>query len=292
MESVRRRRPDAPARSPTASASPGVYFSFNGGSSWTQPTYTGWTARDCLGPPAVHARTSARSARCRGYVENGPRLRRRPGGRLRAAARRRRAASRGRNGSRLYYANLTSNFPAAPRVAPSRASRRSPSRGPTTSQAAAAGDNAAPGRTPVVISKQSSTTFSDKEQVWADNARVEPVLRQRLRLLGVLPRATAAATPSRPRSSSRRSTDGGDTWTDEAGRPGDRQRHQPARLTAAPSAPTATATSTSSASARVGARTFQLMYRSTDGGAHWTGPTLVAPVTVSPASSTRSSGGR
>src|SRR5919199_5058141 len=29
----------------------GVYFSFDGGASWSQPTYTGLTARHCLGVP-------------------------------------------------------------------------------------------------------------------------------------------------------------------------------------------------------------------------------------------------
>src|SRR5258708_37963831 len=28
----------------------GIYFSFDGGQSWTQPTYSGWSARDCVGP--------------------------------------------------------------------------------------------------------------------------------------------------------------------------------------------------------------------------------------------------
>ena len=29
----------------------GIYFSFDSGQSWTQPTYTGWTARHCVGAP-------------------------------------------------------------------------------------------------------------------------------------------------------------------------------------------------------------------------------------------------
>ena len=74
------------------------------------------------------------------------------------------------NGSRLYYANLTSNvaatrtdqtFKGFEAIAVSRTDNPA---------AAAAGDAGGAWKAPVLVSKQSSTTFSDKEQVWADNA--------------------------------------------------------------------------------------------------------------------------
>src|SRR5882762_2576134 len=86
----------------------GVYFSTNGGSSWTQPTYQGWTARDCVGPAACTPHVGPIGTLPHYYeaglvsdgdpaVAIGPRL-----------------GADGRfswgNGSRLYYANLTSNF--------------------------------------------------------------------------------------------------------------------------------------------------------------------------------------
>jgi len=92
----------------------GVYFSFNGGNTWTQPTYTGLTARDCLGAPGPDAGCTAHSGpigTLPWYAENGlasdgdPAVAFGPkpvgGGRFSFAS-----------GGRLYYANLTANVAA------------------------------------------------------------------------------------------------------------------------------------------------------------------------------------
>lgn len=143
----------------------GVYFSFDSGQTWTQPTYTGWTARQCLGGPCTPQ--FGQIGTLPWYYENGLVSDGDP-----AVAFGPKPGAGGfswTNGSRLYYANLTSNFSSVrsdtafngfEAIAVSRTDNV---------QAAAAGDKSAWLR-PVLVSQQSSTTFSDKEQVWVDNA--------------------------------------------------------------------------------------------------------------------------
>jgi len=192
----------------------GVYFSFDSGTTWTQPTYTGWTARGCLGvvgpaDPACSPQLGPIGTLPK-YFENGlvsdgdPALAFGP-----------RPGSSGTfswaNGSRLYYANLTGNFSSSKHdetfkgfeaVAVSR----------TDDVQAAATGNANAWLDPVIVTKQSSTTFSDKEQIWADNAESSPffgnvyICLASFRSLSggrAFPNPLVVAT----------STDGGDTWT-------------------------------------------------------------------------------
>ncbi|WP_157623232.1 sialidase family protein [Terrabacter sp. Root181] len=252
----------------------GVYFSFTGGSSWTQPTYTGLTARDCLGPVACTAHTGPIGTlpgyAAKGLVSDGD-----P-----AVAFGPRPGSDGSfswdNGSRLYYANLTSNVSADKESATFKGFEAIAVSRTDDVRAAAAG-HASAWKDPVIISKQSSTTFSDKEQVWADNA-------QSSRFFGNVYVCWASF-----RSNSHgnafptplivaRSTNGGATWTTK--------QVGPATDNGINGQPDGCTVRTDShgnvyvfgIGRRAGAD-LQLMYRSTDGGAHWTGPTMVAPVT-------------
>ena len=186
----------------------GVYFSTDSGHSWTQPTYTGWSARNCQGPAACLPLANGPIGTLPGYFEAGlvsdgdpavafgPR----PGAN---------GSFRWTNGSRLYYANLTSNFP-----------RKSTFNGfeaigvsRTDDVAAAAAGDQSVWMPPVLVSHQSSTTFSDKEQVWADNASSSPFFGNVYicwaSFLGQEISPNAAPAPLLVAVSS----DGGSTWT-------------------------------------------------------------------------------
>jgi hypothetical protein len=146
----------------------GIYFSVDSGHSWVQPTYTGLTARGCTGvvgdadptcQPQVGSIGTLPNYYAKGLVSDGdPAVAFGPapgaGGFSYA------------NGSRLYYANLTS---AVPGQAPFKGAEAIAVSHTDHIAAAAAGNNSA-WSDPVIASKQSSALFSDKEQVWADNA--------------------------------------------------------------------------------------------------------------------------
>jgi hypothetical protein len=153
----------------------GIYFSFDSGTTWTQPTYTGLSARGCTGvvgnadpdcTPTVGPIGTVPKYFENGLISDGdPALAFGP-----------KPDTNGQfdwaNGSRLYYANLTANlngratetFRGFEAIALSR----------TDNVASAAAGNNSAWMAPVIVSRQSSTTFSDKEQIWADNAASSP----------------------------------------------------------------------------------------------------------------------
>ena len=150
----------------------GVYFSTNGGTTpWTQPSYTGWTARDCLGPAPCQPHVG-RIGTLPNYYENGlvsdgdPALafgpRRGANGRFSYA-----------NGVRLYYGNLTSNFSAQRSEQAFSGSEAIAVSHTDNLTGAIAGSNSA-WSNPVIVSRQNAALFSDKDGLWADNASSSP----------------------------------------------------------------------------------------------------------------------
>jgi hypothetical protein len=183
----------------------GVTFSTNGGQSFVQPTYTGLSARHCTGPAACVPRIGPIGTLPR-YVEAGlasngdPAMVWGP-------------APDGTGGfswarQRLYFANLvghvpgTDTFPGPSAIGVSRLDSDQVA-------AAIAGNNNA-WHAPVLITRQSETTFSDKEEVWADDVESSPFFGNvyvcnvafRSNGNGGAPEPVMVAT----------STNGGDTW--------------------------------------------------------------------------------
>jgi hypothetical protein len=150
----------------------GIYLSMNSGKTWTQPTYRGNTARGCLGvvgPDPGCTPVPGPIGTLPNYFEHGlvsdgdPALAFGPqptgsGGFSYA------------RGSRLYYANLTSALPGA---APFKGAEAIAVSYTDNVARAANGENGA-WSAPVIASRQSSAQFSDKEQIWADNAQSSP----------------------------------------------------------------------------------------------------------------------
>ncbi|TMD88582.1 MAG: exo-alpha-sialidase, partial [Chloroflexi bacterium] len=253
----------------------GIYFSFDSGATWTQPTYTGWSARHCLsGPcaPKVGPIGTLPWYLEAGLVSDGdPALAFGP-----------QPGKNGfswSNGSRLYYANLTSNFATTKDNETFRGfeaigvSRTDDLRG------AAAGTKAA-WRTPVVISQQSTTTFSDKEQVWADNAASSPFFGTvYVCWASFVGQEKGNAAPAGLRVGV--SHDGGDTWSEHpiGAAANNGQRNPVDGCTIRTDSQGNAYVFGIATSASAGKEHFEMMSVSSNGGTSWSSPRpVVGPV--------------
>ncbi|MGI8870182.1 MAG: sialidase family protein [Mycobacteriales bacterium] len=177
----------------------GVYFSFSGGRDWTQPTYRGYSARD--GSPGPGPIGTLPGYYERGLVSGGdPELAfgPKPDGH---------GGFSYTSGARLYYANLASNFPGQQAFRGFEAAYVSRS---DNVRAAASGSNGA-WMAPVLVSRQNSALFSDKESIAADNAESSRYFGNvYLCNVGFRGQEKGNAVPEPVLVA--RSTDGGGTW--------------------------------------------------------------------------------
>jgi hypothetical protein len=188
----------------------GISFSFDSGASWFQPEYQGLSARDCLGPEECVPETGPIGTLpgydTAGLVADGD-----P-----AVAFGPVPDEQGNfswdNGSRLYYANLTSNLAGSQAFKGFEAIAVSRIDGPETGLTQEIVEDQDNWMPPVVASKQNSALFSDKEQVWADNAESSPFFGNAYVCYAGFGGAFGGGFTPQPLYVLT-SSDGGDSWT-------------------------------------------------------------------------------
>jgi hypothetical protein len=136
---------------------------------------------------------------------------------------------------------------------------------------------------PVLISKQSSTTFSDKEQIWADNASSSPHFGTVYVCWASFrgqEKGNAAPAPLVVAVSH----DGGDTWRQHQIAPaaGNSQRSPVDGCTIRTDSRGTAYVFGVGTSASAGGQPFEFMSRSTDGGSGWSTPQPVAGPVAQP----------
>jgi hypothetical protein len=259
----------------------GVYFSFNSGASWTQPTYQGLTARNCQGvvgnadPPCTPQQGPIGTLpkySANGLVSDGdPAVafgpRRDGQGHFSWAA-----------GSRLYYANLTANCGSPCGTGPAFKGFEGIAVSRTDDVVAAASGANSAWKAPVIAARQSSTTFSDKEQIWADNASSSPFFGNVYvcwaSFLGQEFSPNAAPAPLMVAVSH----DGGNTWTQRLVSPAanNSERNPLDGCTVRTDSNGVAYVFGVGTLQQSGHQHFEFMSKSTNGGGTWTHPTPVA----------------
>ena len=257
----------------------GVYFSFDSGKSWTQPEYTGYTARGCKAdfttPVSACAQKEGPIGTLPWYEENGLVSDGDPGIAFGPAP-----GANGfswKNGDRLYYSNLAANFPEGGAFKGFEAIAVSRMDNPTQKSIL----DKKSWLPPVVVSKQSNTTFSDKSQIWADNAASSPffgnvyICWAKYQGQEVSPYAVPAALQVAV------SHDGGTTWTQHqiSAAANNGQRQPPDGCTIRTDSRGNAYVFGIGSVPSAGGQSFELMSVSHNGGATWSTPApVVGPV--------------
>jgi hypothetical protein len=190
----------------------GVYFSFDSGTTWFQPTFTGWSARNCVGvvgdddppcEPQVGPIGTLPKYFEAGLVSDGDPA-------VAFGPVYKNGSFSWANGSRLYYLNLTSNFPNGSAFKGFEALAVSRVDGPaSTGLTRTIVQDEGNWMAPVIVSKQNAALFSDKEQVWADNASSSPFFGHTYVCSAAFRGVPGRSQPLLVATS----MDGGDSWT-------------------------------------------------------------------------------